>query len=241
MLMVSLMKSVGEGFSAGNWTVANYATVLASPAVRHAASLSAMLAAATATLVAGFGFLVAYLLVQRHVRFHAVLDYLAVLPLALPGTALAIALIIIYLSPPLSMLGLYGTAGILLIAYVTRLIPFGVRTSHGSLVQLSPELEEASRIAGGGPVGTVFRVTMPLVRQALIYAWVLVFILALPELSSSIMLKGVETETLSVALLDIWNGNGGLATASALGMLIFAAVGTLLGIAGLFGRGSKIG
>jgi len=99
------------------------------------------------------------------------------------------------------------------------------------VLQLSPELEEASRISGAGALTTLALITVPLMRQALIYAWILVFILALPELSASIVLKGIHTQTLSTVLLDVWNGNGGLAMACALGMSMFVAVGALLLVA----------
>ena len=241
LFAVSLMKSVGDGFSAGNWTLENYTVVFTNPVARAAARLSLTLAASTATLVVGMGFLVAYLLVRSRTRASAVLDYLSILPLALPGTALGIALIVVYLNPPLNVLGLYGSFGILFVAYLTRFVPFGTRASHSALLQLSPELEEASRISGAGAVKTIFVITAPLVRQALIYGWILVFILALPELSASVILKGLNSQTLSTVLLDVWNGNGGLAAASAFGISIFVCVGLLLAVAARIGRRAGFG
>lgn len=241
MLAVSLMRSVGEGFSAGNWTLQNYAVVYANPAVRSAARLSMTLAATSASVVVIMGFLVAYLLVRSKASGRALLDYLSILPLAVPGTALAIALIVVYLNPPFNVFGFYGSFGILLIAYLTRFVTFGVRTNQSTLVQLPPELEEASRVSGAGPLSTVVQVTVPLMRNGLIYTWILVFILALPELSASVILKGLETQTLSIVLLDIWNGNGGLASASAFGIAMFVCVSALLSIAALIGKRAGFG
>ncbi|MEO8134158.1 MAG: iron ABC transporter permease, partial [Betaproteobacteria bacterium] len=110
-------------------------------------------------------------------------------------------------------------------------VTFGVRTSQSTLIQVSPELEEASRIAGAGSLTTLLLITVPIIRRSLIYTWILVFILALPELSSSVILKGIHTQTLATVLLDIWNGNGGLAMACAFGMTLFAAVAILLAVA----------
>ncbi|MEO8159613.1 MAG: ABC transporter permease subunit, partial [Betaproteobacteria bacterium] len=134
MLMVSLMKTVGEGISAGNWTLANYAMVLEEPAIRKAASLSLLLAASSATLVVIMGLVVAYVIVRTRFHGRAVLDYLSILPLAVPGTALAIALAVVYLSWPLNWLGFYGSFGILMMAYLTRFVTFGVRTSQSTLI-----------------------------------------------------------------------------------------------------------
>jgi iron(III) transport system permease protein len=231
MLMVSMMKSVGQGVSWGNWTFDNYVEVFGDVSVRRAALQSFTLAASSATLVVLMGFMTAYLVVRTRYAARGLLDYLSILPLAVPGTALAIALAVVYLHWPLNSLGLYGTFGILFVAYLTRFITFGVRTSQSTLIQLSPELEEASRVCGAGPLTTLALIAMPLMRQALIYAWILVFILALPELSASVVLKGIHTQTLSTVLLDIWNGNGGLAMACALGMTMFATVSALLLVA----------
>ena len=231
MLMVSLMKSVGQGVTWGNWTFANYAEVFADAGVRKGAVQSFMLAAGSATLVVIMGFLTAYIIVRTRYAGRGLLDYLSILPLAVPGTALAIALAVVYLHWPLNSLALYGTFGILFVAYLTRFITFGVRTSQTTLIQLSPELEEASRVCGASSMTTLGLIVMPLMRQALIYAWILVFILALPELSASVVLKGIHTQTLSTVLLDIWNGNGGLAMACALGMSMFIAVSGLLIVA----------
>jgi iron(III) transport system permease protein len=238
MFVISLMKSVGMGVSAGNWTLENYATVFADPAVHAAARLSISLAASTATLVVAMGFIVAYVMVRSQVPARWILDYLSIAPLAIPGTALAIALVVVYLNPPLNALGIYGSFGILFVAYLTRFTTFGVRTSQSTLVQLSPEFEEASRVGGAGGAKTVLLITLPMMRQTLIYAWLLVFVLALPELSASIILKGIHTQTLSTVLLDIWNGNGGLAQACAFGMTMFLGVVLILAGASLIARGA---
>lgn len=240
MLMISFLKSVGEGVSLGNLTFENYTAVITNPAVRDAAKLSVILAASSATLVVAMGFVIAYVLVRSKLRGRALLDYLSILPLAVPGTALAIALVVVYLNWPLNSLGFYGSFGILFVAYLARFVTFGVRTNQSTLVQLSPELEEASRVAGAGGFKTMLQITVPIMRQALIYAWILVFILALPELSASVILKGIHTQTLSTALLDIWNGNGGLAMACAFGMTMFAAVSLCLLVAVLIGRRSSM-
>jgi len=228
MLVISFMKSVGQGLVASNWTIDNYLVVLEDSAVRRAVRSSVLLAAGSATVVVVMGFVTAYVIVRTRHAGRTLMEGLSVLPVALPGTALAIALAVVYLNWPLNSLALYGSFGILFVAYITRFVSFGVRTSQAALVQLSPEVEDASRMCGAGMPTTLALITAPLMRATLAYAWILVFVLALPELSASIILKGIHTQTLSTALLDIWNGNGGLAMACAFGMLVFAAVCLLL-------------
>ncbi len=238
MLSASLMKSIGNGFSAGNWTLDNYRVILTDPSIAEAALLSLQLATGAATLVAGMGLLIAYVIGRTRTRGRALLDYLSVLPLAIPGTALAFALIVLHLAWPVSLLGLYGTPFILLAAYLARFVPIGVRNSQSALLQIAPELEEASRVFGASEWSTLLRITAPLILPSVIYTWLLVFILAMPELGSSIILRGFGMQTLSTALLGIWSGNGGLAVASAFGMTIFVVVGGVFGLAALVARRS---
>lgn len=236
MLSASLMKSIGNGFTAGNWTLANYAVIFSDRGVIKAATLSFTLAAISATLVAVMGVVVAYVIIRVKIPGRALLDYLSILPLAIPGTALGFALIVLYLNWPMNMFGIYGTPAILLIAYLARFIPIGVRNSQTTLLQIAPELEEASRVFGAGELKTLLRITTPLILPAIVYTWLLVFIMAIPELSASVILRGFGTQTLSTALLGIWNGNGGLAVASAFGMSIFVVVGLLFGLAAFVAR-----
>lgn len=238
MFSASLMKSIGNGFSAGNWTLENYRVILTDPGVAEAALLSLQLATGAATLVAAMGLLIAYVIARTRTRGRALLDYLSVLPLAIPGTALAFALVVLHLAWPISLLGLYGTPFILLAAYLARFVPIGVRNSQSALLQIAPELEEASRVFGASEWSTLLRITAPLILPSVIYTWLLVFILAMPELGSSIILRGFGMQTLSTALLGIWSGNGGLAVASAFGMTIFVVVGGVFGLAALVARRS---
>ncbi len=231
MLAVSLMKSIGNGFSAGNWTLANFDAILTDGSIRKAVFLSLQLAAACAAIVSVLGVIVGYVVVRTSQRGRSLLDYISVLPLAVPGTALAFALIVLYLNEPFRSLGLYGTPIILLFAYLARFIPLGVRNSQSALVQVGPELEEASRVFGAGELATLLRITLPLILPAFIYTFLLVFVLAIPELSASIVLRGFNTQTISTSLLSVWNGNGGLAVACAYGISIFVTVSLIFGAA----------
>lgn len=238
MLTASLMKSIGNGFTAGNWTLANYGIIFTDSGIFRAAMLSFGLAASSATIVVLTGVIVAYVVLRTRMRGRVVLDYLSVMPLAIPGTALAFALVVAYLNWPLNSLGFYGTPAILLVAYLARFIPVGVRNSQSALLQIAPELEEASRVFGAGEFKTLITITVPLIIPSIVYTWILVFIMAIPELSASVILRGFGTQTISTSLIGIWSGNGGLAVASAFGISIFVVVGSLFGLAALILRKS---
>jgi iron(III) transport system permease protein len=238
MIAVSLMKSIGNGFSAGNWTLDNFAVVLTETSIRKAVALSLTLAAASATVVVVIGVLASYVILRTRYRARFLLDYISILPLAVPGTAIGFALIVVYLNWPGNLTGIYGTPAILLAAYLARFIPIGVRNGQTALIQIAPELGEAARVFGSTEAGALVRVTLPLMLPVVIYTWLLVFILAIPELSASIILRGFGTQTVSTSLLGVWNGNGGLAVACAYGVCVLAVVSALFVLAVLAGRRS---
>ncbi|MDD3411984.1 MAG: ABC transporter permease subunit, partial [Eubacteriales bacterium] len=105
--------------------------------------------------------------------------------------------------------------------------PSGARYCQSALIQINTELEEASRVSGASWGRTTLRITLPLARTGMIYAWILTFVMAFPELSSSVMLRNAGTDVVATAILDLWDGAGGLPQAAAFGTVVFMVV-TLL-------------
>lgn len=234
---VSFLKNIGSRITLSSFTLANYAAVFDMRLTREAIFNSFVLALTSAVLVVVIGLLVAYVNLHSKTRGKAVIDYVSALPMGIAGVALGVGLIITNLSLPFSRLGLYATLWILLIAYLARFVPVGVRNCESGLMQVNTELEEASRVCGAGRFCTLRRITIPLVKNAVLYAFILVFIKAFPELSVSIMLKNIGTNVVSAAILDLWDGSGGLPVASALGLVVFGAiVACILVIQALTGR-----
>lgn len=184
---------------------------------------SLMLAAGAATLGVGIALCVSYLDLRTRLLGRRVLDALAALPLGLPGTVLAVALILAFLRPPLQ---LYGTIWILLAAYVAHAVPLATRSVNGSLRQVDVSLEEAARITGAGWLGAIRRILLPILRPGLLTAWLLVFIPALSELSATILLYTSGTETISIAIYRL-NDLGQLEVVSALSVVLIGFILTL--------------
>ena len=190
------------------------------PKTYLAAGNSLLLGVATATLVCAIGFGVAWVVVRTRGAARGFLDQVSMVPLALPSMVLALGLLWTYAG--LTWLPVYGTIFILLIAYVTHFLPFGVRAASGALRQLHPELEDAARVAGAGLFDTFRLVVLPLARPSLIAAWTLLFILAMQEVSASILLYTSRSTVLSVAVFDLWEaGNlNGLAALSVMQLAV---------------------
>ncbi|HHT72172.1 MAG TPA: iron ABC transporter permease [Firmicutes bacterium] len=231
LVICSFMKSVGHGFVASNFTFRNYISLVGNAIAKNAFRNSVVLAFQTATIVVLIGLFTSYIIVRLKVRGKGALEYLANLPSGMSGTALAMGLIFMYLTYPLSNLRLYGTLALLLVAYVTRMLPGGVRYAQAALIQVHTELEEASRICGASWLYTLRKITVPLVKTGLVYAWILTFVMAFPELSSSVMLRNPNTDVVAPAILDLWDGAGGLPQAAAFGTIVFMIVIVLVMLA----------
>src|SRR5207248_2678849 len=154
------------------FTLDNYATLMQGTSVTAVANtLFLGIVGSTATVV--IAFIVAFLIVRRRGRLIGVVDYIGSLPAAIPGLALAIGLLWAYAVLPLPVC---GTILMLLVAYVTRFMSYGIRVASAGLQQIDPELEEAGRLAGLSSLGTFRRITLPLLKSSAVAVWTIVFV-----------------------------------------------------------------
>ena len=161
------------------------------------------------------------------------LDFFALIPLGLPGIVVAVALIQFWLAMPLA---LYGTLAILLLAYVGRYIPLGVRAANSSLRQIDPSLEESAQILGASWLTTMREVTLPLIRPGLFAGWLLVFVPVIQELSASILLFSSSSITLAVAVYNLYE-TGYIEPVAALAIINMLIIGAAIFVANKLGGG----
>jgi iron(III) transport system permease protein len=141
----------------------------------------------------------------------------------------AVALIQFWLALPLA---LYGTLAILLLAYVARYLPLGVRAANAALRQIDPSLEESAQILGASWLVTLREVTLPLIRGGLFAGWLLVFVPVIQELSASILLFSSSSITLAVATYNLYE-TGSIEPVAALAMVNIAITGAAILLATL--------
>jgi iron(III) transport system permease protein len=125
---------------------------------------------------------------------------------------------------------LYGTLTILLLAYVGRYIPLGVRAADASLRQVDASLEESAQILGASWITTMREITLPLIRPGLFAGWLLVFVPVIQELSASILLFSSSTVTLAVAVYNLYE-TGYIEPVAALAMINMAIIAVAIWIA----------
>jgi iron(III) transport system permease protein len=186
-----------------NLTLRNFHYVLLEypqvwPSVQH----SLVLALAGATCCVALAIALAWYVIRLRGRLGGLVEYAMVLPLGIPGIALGVGILSLWILVPG---GIYGTLWILLLAYVTAHIPVAMQFVASALHRIHTDLEDASRIAGQTWVGTVRRIDMPLMRPALIASWLLMYVVILREISLVILLYNPSTIVLSVGLMDVWS------------------------------------
>jgi iron(III) transport system permease protein len=124
------------------------------------------------------------------------------LPISIPGIAFGVGVMLVWIGAPLPV---YGTALIIVFAFVGRFGAYAVRSISAGLAQIHPELEESARLSGLGPLRAFALVTLPLILPNIVAAWLLLFSFYLTELSMVILLYTADTRTFSVLSFEIWN------------------------------------
>ncbi len=113
----------------------------------------------------------------------------------LPGPVAALAVLVLFLK---LMPIFYGTVIVLIVAYVLHFLPAGLQSLEPALQQITPNLEEVARTLGLGVRETWRRVTLPLIRNGFIVAWVLMFLQTMKELPATLLLRPVGFDTLAI-------------------------------------------
>jgi iron(III) transport system permease protein len=197
-----------------NWD--NYRYLFTYPVFREAAFDSVSLGAMGATIVCLLMFVIAWISQRSRMRFSWLIDALAFIPIAIPSVIVGASVLFAYLILPIPV---YDTIWILLIAYVTLFMPYGMRFASGGLAQIHRELEEVAEISGANLLQTFRRVLLPLLAPVLIACWLYVFVLCVRELAASIFLAGATTHVLGTVSLTLWEGGGSLGAVCALGVV----------------------
>ena len=202
-----------EAFSL--FTLKNFITAIHFPKITDSIKNSVLLGLGSATVVMLLTTFASWILVRTKLRGRWLLDLLTTLPLLFPGIVMGLAIMRFYLLVPIPI---YGTLWILLVAFITRYIPYGIRYTHSGLLQLHRELEEAAYTSGASWSNAMRRITLPLLTPSFLGGWVFVFLLSAKELSMSILLAGPQTPVVSVAIFELWE-NGQVGELAAFGVI----------------------
>jgi iron(III) transport system permease protein len=213
LLSAAVTRAIGLPSTPDNWTTDNFLTVL-TPRTGYALGRSLLLALAAASILIVLGSLAAALGRTRGGRS---LSVLITLTLVLPGSTLAVGLLIGYGR------WLADTVVIILIAYLAKLWALAHRPMSAAVDRLPSASLHAARVSGAGLPTALATVVVPLLRPALIAAWGLCFLTALHEVTMSSLLYGPGSETLAVVVLNSAE-LGNVGATAALSVLVTAIV-----------------
>ncbi len=182
-------------------TLANYVNVFTTTAALASVKNSIVASMISATLAVLLTVMAVWLIVRTKIRGRRVLDGLISFPLIFPGLVLGLAMLRSSFVMPLPI---YGTIWIIIIAYIVRYLPYAIRFSYPSLLQIHVELEESARICGAGWANILRRILVPLMIPPLLAAWIWIFLQSIKELSTAVLLAGPKTKLVSVVIFDLW-------------------------------------
>jgi iron(III) transport system permease protein len=198
-----------------NLTLEPYRFILNYPNLGRTVLNSLFLSFSTATVVMLVASVICWIVVKTRLPGRWLLDNVASLPIVFPGLVLGLSIMIFYLNVDI---GIYGTIWIKIAAYITRFMPYGLRYSTTSMLQIHQELEESAAMSGASWGTTFRRIILPLLKPGLLAGWIYVMIVSIRELSTSILLYSPDTQVVSIVIWELWE-NGQYVELSALGVL----------------------
>ncbi|MFM8755502.1 MAG: ABC transporter permease [Limnohabitans sp.] len=185
-------------------------------------SLSAM----AAPVCAALGLLIAWLLARTEFLGKSAFEFTALLTFAIPGTVLGVSYILAFNVPPFE---LTGTGLIIVLCFVFRNLPVGVRAGSAAFKQLDRSLDEASMMLRAGTLTTLRRVVLPLLKPALTAALVYAFVRSMTTVSAVIFLVSARYELSTTYIIGrVGNGDYGVALAYCTVLILFMSLMTFL-------------
>ena len=208
-------------------SISNYRHVLSSSDFIGSLKNSLFLGAGAAVIVMGLTLVVAWSIVRRRNAVSRGVDFIATLPLVVPGVVLSLAMVRTYISSPIAI---YGTVWIVLMAFVIHYLPYGLRYNHAGLVSLHQELEEAAEVSGAGRIRVFMQVVVPLMRPALVAGGLFVFMASIRQLSVVLFLTGLKINVVASTMFELWNYGSftDAATASIIVVFVVLVIATIV-------------
>jgi iron(III) transport system permease protein len=226
LLFASFQKIAVVFPAPSNWTLDNYRTALSMNAVRSALANSLLLGFATASVGVVLMGLMSWLVYRSRVPGSGLIEYMAMLPQAVPRLVFAFGIMWAWIVFPLPI---YGTLWLLFIAYLTVFLPLGLRTISSVMLQVDKSLEECAQMCGASWGYRMRTITVPLLKPGLIAAWLLLFVASVRELGASILLMGPHSKVITPAIVESWFATSSELTA-AMALMQTAVVALALSI-----------
>jgi len=241
LFLVAFSKYWSGEIDASLFTLENFKLVLTEELLLRAIKNTLLVALAGGAVCLFMALVVAYLKLRTRLAFRAFVDFIATIPNAVPGMVIAVGLLWAWVMVPQDVsfaifgkqfiipIPVYGTIYILAIGYITRYIPYGLRTISANLISIGNELEESARVCGASWTVMVKQILLPLLAPGLAAGWIFIFIHFVRELDISILLYTEDSIVLPVAVWRlVEDGTYGTSCAMAIIQAVIIFTGLLI-------------
>ena len=230
LVIVSLSRFWSGDVDPSTWTLASWREILDAPGVTDSIRNSLVYSIAAVAIVLPLGYVAATFLQRagKHRIGRPVLDFVVAMPLSIPAAIFGVGFLLTYTREPFV---LYGTRWVLILVYVTLMIPFSTRMQLSGLAALGNAYVEAARVSGAGPIRTHLSILIPLLRPTFGGAAALIFVLLTHEFAASLLVRSPTTNVMGTVLYDYYE-NGGYPTVAVISLIMVGVttVGVLIAV-----------
>ncbi len=229
VISTSLINLRGYGFRPGNFTFQHYIELFTENEKGiKALGNSLILAVSAATICAVLGTLIVIAVRKSRSKLGKVVEVVGLLPEMLPGIVLVIG-IMLFWNQIYSVIPLYNTLGIMILAYVVLFLPYTIQYVTSSFTQISGSLEAAARVFGGSPFYIFRRVTLPLIMKGVFAGWTMTFIISFRELVTASLIAPPNTLVVSTYIVrEFEQGSVSVGMAMAVLCVLFTTTALLI-------------
>lgn len=220
-----------DSFEPGVWSTEVFADALSSSTAQMATGNSVIAGLGAALAGTVLAFVVVYVVNRTNLPGRSGLEYVSMLPLAIPALVLGLGLLWAWLTLPIPI---YGTLVIMIVAFTAAQMPQGFRGIAGSILQVDKDLEDSAVMHGASRARAVTRITIPLMRVGITSTFLLLLMLAMRELTVPLFLFTSDTRLLSIVIFDNFE-NGFLQAAAAMSLLYCVVIFVLAALAQRYG------
>ena len=201
LLLTSFQRFATVIFADMQFTLQNYVVAMRVGAIGSALTNSLMLGVIVATIGSLLVGVLVWIIYRSRAPGRFLVEYVVMFPQAVPRLVFGLGLLWAWLVIPIPI---YGTLWLLGIAYLTVLLPLGLRTLAGVVLQIDRSLEECARVCGASWTYQMRTITLPLLRPGIVAAWLLIFISSVRELGASIFLMSATSKVIAPAIVNSW-------------------------------------
>jgi iron(III) transport system permease protein len=189
----------------GRLSLKNFEFLLSSRSGAFPALTNSVVASVvSASVILGVALVIVFVARRTNIKGRGLLEGLGMFPISVPALVLSFGLLWAFLTIPT---GLYGTLGVMVIALSVSLLPQGIRSISGGVVQVQMELQEAARASGASMATTIRRIFLPLARPSIVGAWLYVFISSFNALGAVLLLQSANNQLFSTLLWSFYSSS----------------------------------